>query len=261
MEYRSVKIPDDIKIGSLLLFPCLFAFFGLSYVLIALTKINSKDVTVETYHVIILVLFGILVVGAAIYIYFKVIKIYFEEARWHKTHLITFVILSLAFGLFLFGVVEPGVEPTPISKPTPIATPTPIAAPTPIATPTRAEISITYPSNSATVQMNEIITGTAKNIPDDQQLWIVIYPQSTYKYYPQNPVNIQGDGSWTLPVQFGRESNVGTKFDIVALLADKNAQKELNYYMDTSAKNGSYSGMGMLPDGTIEITNIRVTRV
>jgi hypothetical protein len=124
-----------------------------------------------------------------------------------------------------------------------------------------ADIKITYPSDSATVQMKENITGTAINIPDGQQLWIAIYPQNAYKYYPQNPVDVQNDGSWTLPVQFGQPENVGVKYDLYAVLADKNAQKEFNDYFDNCIKTNSWPGMGELPDGTTQSIKLTVTRV
>ena len=64
-----------------------------------------------------------------------------------------------------------------------------------------------------------------------------------------------------LHVQFGEAQNVGTKFDIYAVLADNNAQKELNNYMEISEKNKSWDGMRMLPAGTTKITKITVIRV
>jgi len=123
-----------------------------------------------------------------------------------------------------------------------------------------SDIRITHPSDSAMVNMTEIMIGNATNIPEDQKLWITIYPQTAHKYYPQNPVNIQNDGSWRLSIQFGGENNVGEKFDIVAVLADKNAQKVLNDYMEASAKAKFWKGMEELPDGTTEIIKFTVTR-
>lgn len=123
------------------------------------------------------------------------------------------------------------------------------------------EIIITYPSDSATVQMKDNIAGIVKNIPDGQQLWIVIYPQTALKYYPQNLVDVQNDGSWVLPVQFGEAKDVGTKFDIVAVLAGKNAQKEFNNYIDACAKTTLWPGINTLPDGAEEYVRVTVTRV
>jgi hypothetical protein len=84
--------------------------------------------------------------------------------------------------------------------------------------------------------------------------------KKAYKYYPQNPVNVQSDGSWTLPVQFGGEENAGEKFDIYALLVDDNAQKELDKYIEESEKVKLWNGIRTLPDGTKIITKLTVTR-
>ncbi len=125
---------------------------------------------------------------------------------------------------------------------------------------TPAEIKITYPSDSATVQMKETLAGTAKKIPKGKNLWIAIYPQNAYKYYPQKSVNVQNDGSWTLPVQFGEAVHSGIKFDICAILADNNAHKELSKYIKASKKAKSWDGIKFLPRGTKTITKLTVIR-
>jgi hypothetical protein len=169
---------------------------------------------------------------------------------------IIFIIAILLFVTSSGCVIKSGDEPAPIQTiPT---TPTPTTTQTPTTIP--VEIQITYPIDSATVKILETITGTAKNIPEGQQLWIAIFPHAAFKYYPQNPVGVQSDGSWTLPVQFGGENNVGEKFDIVAVLADKNAKDELNTYLDTCIKSNSWPGMRALPDGAKEYARVTVIR-
>jgi hypothetical protein len=123
-----------------------------------------------------------------------------------------------------------------------------------------ADVKITYPSDSAIVNITETIIGTAKNIPEGQQLWIAIYPHTASKYYPQNPVSIESNGNWDLPVQFGGALNAGEKFDIIALLADDNAQKKLINYIETSEKAKLFKGVRILPDGSKIITKLTVIR-
>lgn len=52
----------------------------------------------------------------------------------------------------------------------------------------RPEINITYPSDNQLVNAKEIVNGTAKNIPDDDKIWILVYsynnPKSDSRYYP-----------------------------------------------------------------------------
>jgi hypothetical protein len=127
-------------------------------------------------------------------------------------------------------------------------------------TPAKTAIHIKYPTDNGIVQIKETITGTAKNIPEGKHIWILIYPQEAYKYYPQYPVDIKSDGSWKLPVQFGGEEHVGYKFDIYAVLADDNAQKEFNKYIEESEKAKSWNGIRVLPEGTSIITKLTVIR-
>lgn len=136
---------------------------------------------------------------------------------------------------------------------------TPVLADLTKTTPPPPEIQITYPLNTAKIKENA--TGNAKNIPEGQQLWIAIYPHTASKYYPQNPVSIKSDGSWDLPVQFGGAENAGEEFDIVAFLADDNAQKELIKYIKESEEAKFFDGIRILPDKNKIITKLTVIRV
>jgi hypothetical protein len=122
---------------------------------------------------------------------------------------------------------------------------------------TQPEINIIYPLDSSNVQMKETVKGTATNIPEGQQLWIVT---SWYDYYyPQNYVDIQSDGSWKLPVKIG-EGDSDSTYLIIAVLADKNAQNEFNNYLNTFEKTGQYHDMRKLPDGAKSKVSVTVYR-
>lgn len=165
----------------------------------------------------------------------------------------------------------------PVPSPTPKHTPTPTLEPTPTPTPetnpkptpttptltpaasTKTEINITYPLDSKDVQMKETVKGTATNIPEGQQLWIVIRFEN--KYFPQNYVDIKSDGSWELPVQIGEGNMGGSTYDIEAVLADKNAQNEFNNYLNTFEKTGVWPEMTKLPDGSKVKVKVSVGRL
>ena len=112
-----------------------------------------------------------------------------------------------------------------------------------------SEVTINY--DLKTIKIEEVIKGTAKNIPKGQKIWIIIYSHSTYKYYPINEVNIQND-KWSVPVVIGTKSNTGEKFDIIAVLADQKAQEKLNASINT--------GILELPNSIKECNKITVTR-
>lgn len=122
--------------------------------------------------------------------------------------------------------------------------------------PSAAQVEVTYPLNTAKTQEN--IQGTAKNIPDGQELWIVIYPHTALKYYPINKADIQNE-KWELPAQFGESKDAGTEFDIIAVLADKQAQEAFKSYLETSADLG-WPGISNLPEGAEEYAKVTVTR-
>jgi hypothetical protein len=160
------------------------------------------------------------------------------------------IVLSIGIILVVSGaVLSVTGEPITTESPTPSPTPSPTQ-----------KITFTHPSDSEKVQMKDSIIGTAKNIPNGQQLWIAIYPHTALKYYPQKPVNIQNDGTWSLQVQFGEKDNAKEQFDIIAFLANESAQKELNEYINTSIKTKSWLGKDFLPDGVNIITQITVVR-
>lgn len=108
--------------------------------------------------------------------------------------------------------------------------------------------------------IEEDIIGTATNIPDGYKLWILVYPNTAQKYYPQHDsIKIQ-DGKWSIKIRLGNENNTGEKFDIVAIIADEKANNELESYMDSCA-NGYCPGLYDLPEGTSIKDSIEVTRI
>jgi len=127
---------------------------------------------------------------------------------------------------------------------------------------TEPMVNITSPLK--TVKLTDTITGTAKYIPEGQEIWIVIYPQNANKYYPQNKVDIQSESdvlqNWVLQAQFGLENNVSEKFDIIAVLADQNAQNEFADYRDNSSDVQKLDGIQTLPNTTQEMARVTVAR-
>lgn len=116
------------------------------------------------------------------------------------------------------------------------------------------DIHIRDPKNSTSVPHKKTVFGTALNVPNGQQLWIAIYPQTELVYYPNGPIFIQEDGNWTESVQFGGVNDAGTNFDIIPFLADENAQKNI----DVSLKKSE--AIKELPYGTTEYQRVTVIR-
>lgn len=123
---------------------------------------------------------------------------------------------------------------------------------------TLPEIKITYPLNTAEIQ--ERIEGTAKNVPEGKEVWIVIYPHTAVKYYPIKEVSIQNE-KWELPAQFGESKDTDTEFDIIALLANEQAQDEFTTYLEECEKSKSWPGIDELPEGVEIYDTVTVTRI
>ncbi|WP_321416475.1 hypothetical protein [uncultured Methanomethylovorans sp.] len=108
--------------------------------------------------------------------------------------------------------------------------------------------------------MNENITGTATNIPDGYKLWVLVYPKTAQKYYPQyDSIKIQ-DGKWSVPIRIGNENNTGEKFDIVAVLANQNANEIFESYK-SYCDTGNCPGMIGIPEGAEIYDTFEVTRI
>ncbi|HZK70550.1 MAG TPA: hypothetical protein VFD03_03390 [Clostridia bacterium] len=95
---------------------------------------------------------------------------------------------------------------------------------------TKSSIKIVHPEEYVT--WSENIGGIAKNIPDGYELWILVYSQEKQQYYPYAKIVPQYD-EWAIPVNIGFKDDYGKSFDIVAVLADKNAQNRFNNYLNT----------------------------
>lgn len=126
---------------------------------------------------------------------------------------------------------------------------------------TDPEIQITYPSDGAEVGITESVKGTQKNIPDDKALWIVVFPYISNNYHPAREVHVHGGVSdFAVPVIIGTDENSGEKFDIIAVLADKEAQEVFVNYLETAAEQQNWPGISNLSEGAEEMYRVTVTR-
>lgn len=126
---------------------------------------------------------------------------------------------------------------------------------------TKPDIEIIHPVEETNWQEN--IGGIAKNIPDGYELWILVYSQEKEQYYPYTKV-VPEDDQWVIkPLIIGFKSDYHKRFDIIAVLADIEAQKIFNNYLDEAAENEEniYSqGRYLIPDGAKEYDRITLTR-
>jgi len=134
------------------------------------------------------------------------------------------------------------------------STPTPAETPNP-------KITIIYPSNM--VHRHENITGTAKNIPKESHMWVVVYPHIKNRYYPMGEVE-HPNGEWVCFATIGSpdKNEVGARFDIIVILADnQKTQEKLEKDRDSLRNDNDWGGASDIPGGAKEFTRVTVTRV
>ena len=121
------------------------------------------------------------------------------------------------------------------------------------------EVEITYPYDGAIVEIREMVRGTSQKIAEGQAIWIVVYVDG--RYYPQDdPADVQVDGDWSSLAFIGIEEDVGRKFDIIAVLANKDAQDAFNAYLVQAKVKKTWPGLEKLPNGAEIYDRITVTR-
>jgi hypothetical protein len=108
-------------------------------------------------------------------------------------------------------------------------------------------VTITFPLNNSNVGRNSTIEGTSNDIPDGEVIWVIVYVPKVKLYYPMLvPAILQPNGSWSSFATFGGPKDIDEKFEIVAVLANQNAQNEIN-------TNDAYpEGISSIPVGTVE---------
>ena len=160
----------------------------------------------------------------------------------------TLIAVTVGLGLLLAACSFP--PPKPIQTPVASQTPTP-----------NTGLKITQPIEGGKVDQTEMVKGTSQRIPDGHVIWVVLFVQKVGRYYPQNqPADIQANGDWASVTYIGVPKDVGLKFDILAVSADKEGQNALNRYLVNARDRSDYAGLERLPNGVAIYDRVSVTR-
>lgn len=127
-------------------------------------------------------------------------------------------------------------------------------------TPT-TKVVITYPVNLARVEQSETVRGTVERLPAGQVIWVVIFVQEVGRYYPQNrPADIEAGGKWSSLVYLGQPNDSGKRFDVIAVVANAEAQNAFNAYLADARDRGDWPGLETIPAGAMIYDRVTVTR-
>ena len=129
----------------------------------------------------------------------------------------------------------------------------------PLFAPTRADI--VSPAENAAVDRLVMVNGTACHLPDGDSLWLLVVPDGSTAYFPQQgPIQVGGDCSWSAAAYIGLDDpkDIGRGFVIVVALADDQGEAAIRaYFSDSSPER---LGLEPLPGGVRLLSQLRVVR-
>jgi hypothetical protein len=127
--------------------------------------------------------------------------------------------------------------------------------------PPKPTVKITQPVEGATVDQTQMVRGTSQAVPEGHAIWVVLYVQKVGRYYPQNQAaDVQPNGGWSSMTYIGVPSDVGLKFDLIAVLVDKEGQDAFARYLVNAKNKSDYAGLEQLPNGATVYDRVSVTR-
>ena len=117
----------------------------------------------------------------------------------------------------------------------------------------------------AAVSSPVLVKGSASGLPDDGRIWTAVHTGGLF--WPQAQAVLIGNGrgaSWTAQASLGGgdSSDHGRAFDVLAVLADSEAEREIVVWLarGRGQKRGAqFSGLSALPTGTRILDRVTVT--
>jgi hypothetical protein len=129
------------------------------------------------------------------------------------------------------------------------------------------EAKITEPKDGVTVYDNPVrVTGTVRNFPKQDcelKLWACVRCCKFDIWYPQETLTMTGEETWeayTNPGFSTHPADIGNKYDIVALVATKEADEELRKALSGGGDRADGWGWSALPEGAKILDRITVIR-
>lgn len=106
------------------------------------------------------------------------------------------------------------------------------------------------------------LEGTYDETLDNSELWLVVKPLGSPKYYPSDrPIDILPDRKWHVTAYLGRNerADIGQRFVVLVVRASREASdKFLEYWRAQKPYNPT--GLEKLPNGAIPITSVVIER-
>lgn len=172
--------------------------------------------------------------------------------------LIVLLVIS-GVGLFVALPTLTRLEEAPTATLAPTPTPPPTPSPTPILA--APQVFITSPIEGSQVPLTVTARGSAFNVAQGRELWILVAVDGVTGYFPQQggPITIESDGTWSSLITIGVDKDAGKKFEIYTALVDQSGRDAINQnFSQTPSPN--YVGIYPLPSGIKLMNKVRVVR-
>jgi hypothetical protein len=111
------------------------------------------------------------------------------------------------------------------------------------------------------VDQVQMVRGSSRAVPSGQLVWVVVFVHKVGRYYPQNQAaDVQSGGGWSSLAYIGVPTDVGLKFDLLAVLVDDSGRSAFASYLARARDRSSFEGLEQLPQGVTVYDRISVTR-
>lgn len=122
------------------------------------------------------------------------------------------------------------------------------------------KVKISVPVSQQPVSMYEDIKGTYRDLPEGHKIWVMVYPPSAERYYPQSEVEL-GHNKWaSTKAIIGLNDEAGMPFYIHAVIADEKASASLSLYAQSAKETNVSAGIPKLPEGALPCDVVVVRR-
>lgn len=107
------------------------------------------------------------------------------------------------------------------------------------------QVTVESPKNGAPVGWKITVNGKlSSNLATNQHLWLVVHPEDSGGWWPQNSEIITGsDLAWEQTIYIGQkdsQEDIGKKHDLLLVLADETANRKFNDYLKRASETGVY---------------------
>jgi len=129
--------------------------------------------------------------------------------------------------------------------------------------PTPPVVTIDMPAKGGVIDHTFKVTGSFSNLPPGASIWVLVQSHDAPQYHPQSGPAIELSGGQWSTIAYAGESpfkSIGEQFEVIVVVADREASMAFLDYLREYQQMGSYPGMTFLPEGAEIVCEETVVR-